>query len=193
MLTLVGILFLVAGIVGIIYRDSLKYLAVEDNVAGNVTKENHTNDLSDTPKNNNSDEPNPHRVLIAELGIDVKVINGYYDNKTKEWTLSKDKAQFATITQKPNTTNGNTFIYGHAKKSVFGKLASTRVGTIANVVTADNRIYVYKYKYSYTVAPEDSSLFSYIGPPILTLQTCSGFYDQHRTMYVFELIGVKNA
>jgi hypothetical protein len=53
----------------------------------------------------------PVRLQIPALKIDLNVIDGYYNKNSKTWTLTKDMAQYATITPQPNNQEGNTFIY----------------------------------------------------------------------------------
>lgn len=135
----------------------------------------------------------PVAVWLPDVSIDVSVINGYYSRATDTWTLSNHSAQFAVMTSKPNIAGGNTFIYGHNRSSVFGRLPKIKSGNLAYVTTDAGLVYVYKYRSSYTVSPNDPSVLSYQGAPILTLQTCTGIAYQNRTMYVFDLVGVRHA
>lgn len=63
----------------------------------------------------------PIRIELPDSSISLDIINGGYDQKTKSWTLSDDKAMFATVSPQPNNNSGQTFIYGHGTDSVFGK------------------------------------------------------------------------
>src|SRR4051794_19365867 len=55
----------------------------------------------------------PVRIVIPASGVDLPVDDGYYDQATKEWTLSGYRAQFAMVSTLANNIGGNTFIYGH--------------------------------------------------------------------------------
>lgn len=149
-----------------------------------------------TPRANTSSQPTgsntPINVSVPSVGINLGIVAGYYSSATNQWTLSNSKAQFATMTAKPNTQGGNTFIYGHAKSSIFGRLSGIKSGALVNVTTDSRQQYAYRYRASYTVSPTDTSVLSYTGAPILTLQTCSGVTYENRTMYVFDLVGVRN-
>lgn len=130
----------------------------------------------------------PTRIDIPSVGISVEVEPGYYDKTSQTWTLSESKAQYATITPEPNDANGNTFIYGHNRWEVFYKLLKIKQGEQAVITTANNHKFVYKMVSRHDIKPTDSSLFKYQGPPILTLQTCSGFWYQNRSLFVFNLV-----
>lgn len=133
----------------------------------------------------------PSRLQILSLGIDLVVADGRYNEKTKTWTLSKDKAHYAIGTPPLNNKEGNTFIYGHNRKEVFQKLSRIKKGAEV-VVTADNgKQFVYQFVSAYETHPNDDTLFSYEGPPILTLQTCSGMWYQNRQLFTFNLTEIR--
>lgn len=132
----------------------------------------------------------PKNISIPSVNIDLSIAKGYYNNQNKKWTLSKNYAHYAVMTPRPNSRGGNTFIYGHNRSAVFARLPSLKLGSVAQITTSDNKAYSYKLKRIYTTNPNDSSLLSYEGPPILTLQTCTGANFQNRTLFVFEYQGV---
>jgi len=129
----------------------------------------------------------PNHISIPSVSIDLPVINGYYDTKSGEWTLTDDKAQFATPTAEPNNIAGNTFIYGHALTVVFGRLTLIKPGAEVFITTENGYTFRYKFVETYATSPTDTSVLRYQGPPVLTLQTCSGSFWQNRQMYVFSL------
>lgn len=128
----------------------------------------------------------PQNITIPSVNINLSVTKGYYDRLNKKWTLSRNYAHYAVMTPPPNNVGGNTFIYGHNRGAVFARLPSLNLGDIAHITTNDNKVYSYKLKQIYTTSPSDSSLLNYEGPPILTLQTCTGANFQNRTLYIFE-------
>lgn len=133
----------------------------------------------------------PTRIAVPSAKIDVSIVPGQYDAKKKSWDLGLHTAHFATITTQPNNETGNTYIYGHYRPEVFAYLHTAKVGSEA-VVTTDNG-----YEFSYilremkTLDPTDTSVFAYQGPPILTLQTCSGAWFQHRQQYTYDFVSYK--
>ncbi len=128
----------------------------------------------------------PIRIQIPSLDIDLPVIDGQYNSQEKTWTLSNDKAHFALITPPANNQNGNTFIYGHALPNVFGRLPGISPGAEVIISTDTNRAFTYTFRSSYETNPNDDQLFHYDGPPILTLQTCTGIWSQNRSLYTFD-------
>jgi LPXTG-site transpeptidase (sortase) family protein len=129
----------------------------------------------------------PKNISIPSVNINLPVIDGYYDSKSGEWTLTNDKAQYATPTVEPNNISGNTFIYGHALTVVFGRLTLIKPGAEVTITTDNGYAFKYKFIETYATQPTDTSVLRYQGPPILTLQTCSGSFWQNRQMYIFSL------
>lgn len=133
----------------------------------------------------------PNRISIPSVNIDVPVLEGAFDAKTQEWTLGLHTAHWATTTPQPNDIAGNTFIYGHYRPEVFAYLHVIKPGAEAYVTTDNGYRFVYTYADSVTVDPTDTSLFSYQGAPIMTVQTCSGTWFQNRTLFKFTFTRVE--
>ena len=170
-----------------------------DAVAAEVANQDAaTTDPSTTPSTTQAGQTkgqngSPVRIQVLEADINIAVAPGVYNTSSQTWTLSTTKAHYALVTPKPNTDGGNTFIYGHNRKSVFARLTGIKVGSTAVITTDKNQRFTYRLRAINTTTPTDDSLFHYSGPPILTLQTCTGANFQNRTLYVFDLIGVTNA
>lgn len=130
----------------------------------------------------------PAHISIPGVDISIDVENGYYNQRAQTWTLSLTKAEYATVTPAPNNGGGNTFIYGHNRWDVFYKLLKVQPGDEAIVTTRNNHTFIYKLVSRRDTKPNDDSLFRYQGPPILTLQTCSGLWYQNRSLFVFNLV-----
>lgn len=130
----------------------------------------------------------PAHIDIPSVNISVDVEPGVFNTKSQTWSLSLTKAEYATVTPLPNNSNGNTFIYGHNRTAVFSRLLNVRAGDEAVITTANHHVFTYKMVSRQDTSPSDLSLFKYQGPPILTLQTCSGLWYQHRSLFVFEQI-----
>lgn len=130
----------------------------------------------------------PNHIEIPSLGISLEVEKGYYIPARQTWTLSNTKADYAAITPMPNNEGGNTFIYGHNKPGVFQKLLKIQPGAEAIITTANGHTFTYKLAGSRDTKPTDTSLFTYQGKPILTLQTCSGAWYQNRRLFTFDLV-----
>ena len=128
----------------------------------------------------------PSRIVLPDLGIDLPIDPGFYNPADKSWTLSGYRTHYAMVTTLPNNHDGNTFIYGHNNKYVFGPVKSIQPGQKALVYTQNNYIFTYSYVSTVGVEPDDTSVFDYSGPPILTIQTCSGNWNEVRQMYTFK-------
>lgn len=133
----------------------------------------------------------PVTLTIPSLHYNLPIIDGAYNAKTGEWTLTKDKVQFATISTLPNDKAGNTFLYGHYRKEVFSSLHTIKDGAEATVKTSNGHTFRYKLSYRKTVNPEESAgIFTADGAPTLTIQTCTGLFFQDRQLFVFSFEGV---
>ncbi len=132
----------------------------------------------------------PIRLVIAGSSIDLPIDQGYYNSNDSSWSLSGYDAQFAMLSTLANNTAGDTFIYGHNNNFVFGALRheSPVVGSLALVYTDNNHIFEYKFQSSSKITPDDTSSLSYSGPPIMTIQTCTGSVNEWRTMYRFNFV-----
>lgn len=133
----------------------------------------------------------PARITIPSLNIDLPVEPGQYDTATNTWTLHDLKAYYAIYSAPANNIGGNTFLYGHNNYQTLGAIKSITPGTVATVYTVNGHIFDYSFD-SYTfVQPDDLSVFSYQGKPILTVQTCTGVWNETRGMFKFNLLKVE--
>ncbi len=128
----------------------------------------------------------PMHLSIPSVGVDLEIIDGTYNAQTGAWTLTTDKAQFATPTVEPNNFTGNTLVYGHYRKNVFSSLHTIQPGAQAVITTDNGYTFTYTYTSNETVDPADTSVFLYKGAPRLTVQTCTGAFFQNRQMFYFE-------
>lgn len=133
----------------------------------------------------------PVSIMVPSLSLSVPVVHGVYDKETKEWNLGLITAQFATITTQPNNLSGDTYIYGHYRPAVFAYLHNIKDGGEAMVDSANGYRFTYKLRERHDVGPADTSIFSYTGSPILTLQTCSGAWFQNRQQFTFDFVSVQ--
>lgn len=133
----------------------------------------------------------PVRIEVPAAGINLTVVDGNFDTKTGEWTLSNDKAHFALPTEVVNNKSGNTLIYGHNTKQVFGPLLKLDVGAEAKVFTDNGHIFTYKLVAGEKVDPSNTAIFAYKGAPRLTLQTCTGVWSEARQFLYFELVSAQ--
>lgn len=146
----------------------------------------------DTSQAVNTDKPRisgtPVRIAFPALGIDKSLLAGTFNQKDHSWTLSDNEAQYATMTAESNNQTGNTFVYGHNNMNVFGKLLDAQPGLEAVVTTTNGHVFHYTLVTITDVKPNDLSYLADHQAPILTVQTCSGFWYETRRMFVFNLV-----
>lgn len=149
------------------------------------------------PSNNSSQQSRPPvisgvpaAISIRRLGMELIVTAGDYNQQNRSWTLSGRRAHFATISSPANNQAGSTVIYGHNNRHVFGPLKKLQPGDIAQLRTENGYIFEYAYRYSEKTIPSDTRIFNYAGPPVLTLLTCSGLWNEWRQLSHFDLRSV---
>ncbi len=132
----------------------------------------------------------PVRVEAPTVGVDMPVVDGFYDTKSKEWTLYDDKAMFGAMTSQPNDYAGQTFIYGHATDRVFGKLLNLKIDQPVYVYTSNGYKFTYKLKETHVVSPSDTGILNYNGNSRLLLQTCVGTFSENRKFFILDYAAV---
>lgn len=132
----------------------------------------------------------PVHVEVLGTPINIAVDVGSYRPKSASWTVGSGAAFYADTTVPANNSNGTTLIYGHDTADVFGALPYISKQAIARVRTDSGLTFSYKYQSSRQVMPDDTSMLTDQGPPVLILQTCSGMFDSYRTLVTFRLFGV---
>jgi len=135
----------------------------------------------------------PVRLVIPTLNLSLAVQDGIYDTKSGRWTLSNNDVHYALMTMQPNDQQGNTLIYGHYRPGVFATLHTIKSGAEIRVVADNGYTFIYTFREAKTVDPSDTSILSYEGKPMLTLQTCTGAFMQNRQLFSFDFASaVKN-
>lgn len=134
----------------------------------------------------------PVRIVVPRLNIDLPIDQGQYDEANQTWTLSGYRAQFAAASVVANNYQGNTFIYGHNNPYVFGKLKQIAPGDTMQLYTDNGYVFTYTYKSYADLQPNDGSVFQYSGPPVATVQTCAGAWNEIRRMYHFDFMEVRH-
>ena len=183
----IGILFILAG--GLLGSDYI--IKFVDDAHATYPSPNVivSDSASSNPSSITQSTALPTHVGIPSADISVDVDAGYYDSTTSTWTLGNAKAYFATLSTPPNAVEGNTYIYGHNRDNIFLPLNKVTIGTESTVIASDGKTFTYRLSSIHDVLPTDSSwLIDYRGEPILTLQTCTGLWDQYRRLFVFDFV-----
>jgi LPXTG-site transpeptidase (sortase) family protein len=180
-------LAVIAGLIMLIFGAGLLiYIIRSQAVSATNIVQPPSQTIISTPKTHEI-EGQPVELLIPSLNMDLPIIPGYYDSQSKIWTLTLSEVQYATTTPEPNNVEGNTFLYGHYRKAVFARLHTIPSGAQAIIKTSNNHTFYYQLSNIRTTNPNDDSVFTYRGAPILTIQTCTGLFFQYRQFYTFTL------
>jgi sortase (surface protein transpeptidase) len=123
----------------------------------------------------------PIEIIIPSVQIDIKVEPGNIKNGV--WLISNSSATFLN-TSVPPGYKGNTIIYGHNKKDIFGSLPYLSIGQKIIIKTKSGKIYNYIADKKYFVGPDRVDLVSPTDTEILTLYTCWGVFDSQRAIVV---------
>ena len=121
----------------------------------------------------------PVEILIPSIQIDLKVDPGQI--KDGVWLISDTEATFLNTSAAPGT-GGNTVIYGHNKKVIFGNLPYLSLGQKISVKTKSGKIYNYITDQKYFVGPDRVDLVSPTKDDELTIYTCYGLFDSQRVV-----------
>lgn len=139
----------------------------------------------------------PIRIVIESHSIDLPVDDGTYDSTSQSWSLSPDHALYATMTAPANDHAGTTFIYGHGTDAVFGRIGLNHpaAGSVAQLYTDNGQVFSYVLKDIRDLTPSDTQLLAdtSVGPPQLIVQTCTGTFDEWRTIFTFSFEKVGRA
>jgi sortase (surface protein transpeptidase) len=132
----------------------------------------------------------PVRIVVPDKAIDLKIVKGSYSNTAKSWSVSPDSANYAVNTAAVNNQQGQTLIYGHNSRNVFGPLLSLAPGAEVFVYTDNQHIFKYRYVSAADISPA-TDIFGQMAKaePGLKLITCNGAYFQYRHFMSLELVG----
>jgi LPXTG-site transpeptidase (sortase) family protein len=128
----------------------------------------------------------PSTITIDEVGINVPVIPATMQDTV--WPTTDKGASYLTSSPLPGHM-GNSIIYGHNWKSVFGNLVKAKVGQKVVVTYPDNTKKTFVIAYTSVVSPNEASILAQSTDKRITLYTCTGFLDSKRFVAVAILQG----
>jgi LPXTG-site transpeptidase (sortase) family protein len=123
----------------------------------------------------------PVEIIIPSINVDLKVEPGEIKNGV--WLISDSTATFLNSSAPPGS-GGNTVIYGHNKKVIFGNLPYLSIGQKIIVKTKSGKIYNYVANQKYFVGPDRVDLVSPTKTEELTIYTCYGLFDNERAVVI---------
>lgn len=132
----------------------------------------------------------PNRILAPRMAIDLPVVPQSYSSATKTWPVAAGMANYATESALANNVKGETLIYGHNNRKVFGPLLNLKPDDTVYVYTANGHIFKYAYIGSQDITPEKTQIIGIMSkaPPGLKIITCDGPNFEYRHLMSFKLL-----
>ncbi|QQG41416.1 MAG: sortase [Candidatus Woesebacteria bacterium] len=121
----------------------------------------------------------PVQITIPSIKIDQPIDVGTIQNGV--WLISYEHPTFLDTSARPGT-GGNTVIYGHNKKVIFGNLPYVSIGQNVFIKVASGKIYKYEIYQKDFVSPDRIDLVSPENKEDLTIYTCWGLFDSQRAV-----------
>ena len=119
----------------------------------------------------------PILLKTPSLGFNLKVEETGIMNG--EWQVPVSNLGHLAVSARPGEGD-NIVIYGHNKKSIFGKLGQMKAGDIVVVESEEGKEWEYQVIEKIVVNPDRMDLVGKTDEEILTLYTCTGWLDSKR-------------
>ena len=132
------------------------------------------------------EDDKPQRILIPKIFVDASVKEAKVENGT--WQTYEDSASFGVGSAFPNTNNGNTVIFAHAKARLFSELDKLNEKDVVYVLGKDGW-YRYFVDQKFYVLPNDIGFLSKDYGRSLILFTCYGADDEKRVVIIAKFEG----
>lgn len=123
----------------------------------------------------------PTEITIKDLGIDVPLIPATVTNQT--WQTTTAGASYLSSSPMPGS-KGNSIIYAHNWKSLFGNLVNAKIGQEVTVTYPDHTKKTFVIVYTSVVSPDQSTILAPSSDKRITLYTCTGLLDSKRFVAV---------
>jgi LPXTG-site transpeptidase (sortase) family protein len=123
----------------------------------------------------------PIRITISSLGINLPVYQSHIVNNV--WQTTYYGASYLTSSPIPGNT-GNSIIYAHDFRNLFGNLVNAKVGEKVVITYPDHTKKTFVIEYTSVVSPDESSILAPSKDKRITMYTCTGFLDSRRFVAV---------
>ncbi len=133
-------------------------------------------------------DSDPVSISIPRIKLNKEVKLGIYNFGQDTWNITSNYPHFAVLSARPNETSGNTIIYAHNTKNLFGDIDHLKSQDRVMIRTKNGKVFVYAYESKEDVKPSDMSVFSRYEKPYLTLITCTGRNNELRRLFYFKLL-----
>jgi LPXTG-site transpeptidase (sortase) family protein len=134
----------------------------------------------------------PANISLPRLDIHLNVEDGYYDPSSRQWTLSRQGAFYATgVTTPLSNKKSNTLIYGHNRPELLKPTEKLIKGDQLLIKGRNGKLFEYYYTHDNYASPEETSVLNLPAEkPEVRLMTCEGTFYQYRRIMVFKLLKV---
>nr|MDQ3008873.1 sortase [bacterium] len=116
-------------------------------------------------------------VSISSAAIELPITAG--EIKDGIWQVANDTATHLRSSANPGEM-GNIVIYGHNKRQIFGGLHTVKVGDIVTLSTSEGQVIQYEVKDISVVEPSEITTVLPTEYEVVTIYTCTGFFDSQR-------------
>jgi LPXTG-site transpeptidase (sortase) family protein len=127
----------------------------------------------------------PSFLEISSIKLEIAVETGKYDQESDTWNITDNSAYYAQESMPLASKVGNSVIYAHNKQHLFGNLKNLKPGDTAQITDSNGVIHEYVYQKNIEISPSNTDVFYSQDTYNLILLTCSGLFDQYRTLYYF--------
>lgn len=129
----------------------------------------------------------PVRITVARIGIDQPLHIKTPDRVSKSWLVDDDNAGVMAEFARPDSAQGATVVYGHARSAIFSNLDKAEIGDTLTVTFSDNSTKSYMLMETDSTEATDLSILkdAAAGEPRLILMTCTGTDYHQRLIAVF--------
>lgn len=119
----------------------------------------------------------PTRVVVEGVGIDLPLLSVEIQNGI--WPTSLDSANHLSTSATP-LQSGNIVIYAHNRPHLFRPLHEVEIGDEIVVKNQDDRAFSYQVESIHVVSPDQIDLVLPTNTEVLTIYTCTGWFDSKR-------------
>lgn len=115
--------------------------------------------------------------IYAQWFLDIAIDPAFVVNN--RWSISEHHASYLHDSARPGE-QGNIIIYGHNKRSIMGNIRAFKGKEIITITTEDGTKRDYRVTELHEVKPTETKFLQPTEEEVLTLYTCSGFWDRMR-------------
>ncbi|HKY74211.1 MAG TPA: sortase [Patescibacteria group bacterium] len=119
----------------------------------------------------------PVKIEIPSISLDQPLVLGSIIDGV--WTISPTSPTYLANSARP-AEGGNIVVYGHNKNSIFGGLRRVRLQDVIVLTTESEKTHQYIVREIVIVKPTDIAVVLPTDNEVLTVYTCTGFFDSMR-------------